>query len=256
MYPYIKTTLGDLSTFTLLICVGVLVMILMIHHILKKMNQTDEEVIIFPRLVICGIVGYSFAAIADFIFKYIKYGVLKIYGITFYGGLIGGIVALFLLLKFNSKSTNISVQKWFEILTLPFIIFHFFGRIGCFLGGCCYGKNTQSFLGVVFPDNEKMGIIHNGSKCYPTQLFEAIALIGIFIIVYKSKHRFSTYMLSYAVMRFFLEFLRGDDRGMITLFLSPSQVISLCVICSFGVYKLILFCKTKKSVDEDCILDD
>ena len=104
------------------------------------------------------------------------------------------------------------------------MIFHFFGRIGCFLGGCCYGKVTTFKLGVAFPDNVKENIFHYGSKRYPTQLFEAIILLIILVtILFVKKNKFKLYLILYSIARFFLEFLRGDDRGSVLINISPAQ---------------------------------
>ncbi len=122
-------------------------------------------------------------------------------------------------------------------LTPPFILFHFCGRIGCFFGGCCYGKATDSCLGIVFPDNPAAGIYHNGIKCYPTQLFEAFALLIILIAVCAIKNKIFCYLLFYSVCRFVIEFFRGDERGYISQFISPAQTISI-VVFVFSVIKL------------------
>ncbi len=137
---------------------------------------------------------------------------------------------MYLLLKIFPKNTEYSVATWFDKLSLPMVVFHFFGRIGCFFGGCCYGRETDSVLGVIFPDNIENGIVHAGEKCYPTQLFEAFLLLLIFIVLLYAKHRFKLYLFLYAVGRFFLEFLRGDERGSSIFGLSPSQTISIAIL--------------------------
>ncbi len=247
MYPYIHTGLGELSTFTILIIVGVTAMIGLVHIALKGSNRNDEEAFIFPRLVMTGLIGFVFATVFDLTLKYLKYGVFKIYGITFYGGLIGAIFALFVILKLSKNKTRYSINSWFELLTMPFIAFHFFGRLGCFFAGCCYGRNADNIFALSFPDNAEMGITHNGLKCYPTQLFEALALIIVFIIVKKAKNKFKTYLVCYTVLRFNLEFLRGDDRGVLVGPFSPSQAISLFILCVVIVYEFIKFFRLNNS---------
>ena len=162
----------------------------------------------------------------------------KIYGITFYGGMIGAAVMLYFLLLLTKKNTHYSKREWFDILTVPFIFFHAFGRLGCFFGGCCYGKYSDSIFAINFPDNEKMGIVHNGLKCYPTQLFEVIGLLLILLLIIHSKNKFRTYLFSYSTIRFLLEFLRGDDRGAVSGYLSPSQLISIIVFCFAVAWKI------------------
>lgn len=246
MLPYIKTEFGDISTFSILIVIATLVMLFAVKLSLKNaVNQASEVVFIYPKIVVCGISGFFVAGIFDSIFKFIEYGTFQISGITFYGGLIGAILALYIQLKImGNRGTQYSIEEWFDLLTLPFILFHCIGRIGCFFAGCCYGKPTDSFLGVVFPDNLRDGIVHNGVSCYPTQLFESVALLGIFVFVLFRKHKFQVYLLCYAIVRFFLEFIRGDDRGYILIFLSPAQLIS-CIVVLLQILRSIAHMKKR-----------
>lgn len=228
MIPYLHTPLGDLSSFALCVIFGILTMLLLVHAYLKRhANCIDEENFIFPKIIISGVVGYICSGFLDSLFKFRLYNQFKIAGITFYGGFLGAVITMFILLKWNEGKTAFSIKKWFDILTNPFVAFHIWGRIGCFLGGCCYGKITDSFLGVAFPDNAEAGIFHYGEKCLPTQLFEAFALALIYIAVYKSKNKFSNYVLLYSIARFIIEFFRGDERGFISTIFSPAQVISI-----------------------------
>ena len=181
MIPYIHTAYGNIPTFTVMIVIGVLLFLGITHIELKKgNNNADEENYIFPKIVISGIIAYAFSAIADSLFKLRENGAFVLSGITFYGGLFGGCLGMYIMLRFSKSNTQYTKQEWFELLTLPMIAFHIFGRLGCFLAGCCYGKETDGILGVVFPDNEVSNIFHYGQKCYPTQLFEVFALIIIF----------------------------------------------------------------------------
>ena len=132
-------------------------------------------------------------------------------------------------------------EEWLDGITLPFLAFHFCGRIGCFLGGCCYGKPTESALGIYFPDIPEEGIFHHGEKLLPTQLFEAaaIALCALLLATALKKHRFINYLILYPACRFALEFFRGDDRGSTGFFLSPSQLVSLLILTVPVTYYII-----------------
>lgn len=240
MIPYIQTPWGDIYTYTIMIVLGVLLMFSVLHLALKKsVDRRAEESFIFPRIVIAGVSGLIFSAFFDSLFKIRENGKFLLSGITFYGGLIGAAAAIYLLIKMSRHFTEYSVKEWFDILTMPFIIFHFSGRIGCFLGGCCYGRVTESFVGMIFPDNVDQGIVHQGVKRYPTQLFEAVSLLLILCIVLCVREKFITYLLTYAIFRFFIEFYRGDDRGYIIKIISPAQLISIIIVLSVGIYWLI-----------------
>ena len=105
-----------------------------------------------------------------------------------------------------------------------------FGRIGCFLAGCCYGKETDSWLGVVFTNSD---FAPNGVKVLPTQLFMAggdILLMAV-LLWYAAKRPLrgrtsALYLILYSIGRFAIEFLRNDDRGTVGM-LSTSQFIAI-----------------------------
>lgn len=247
MYPYIPTPWGNISTFTLMASLGVLVMIFTLFLSLRHAKDRDgEAAYIMPRIVLAGGIGMVFAGLADAGFKFVERGKWEFSGITFYGGLLGGMSALFVLLHFSQCATQYTNAEWFNKVTVPFILFHIFGRLGCFLGGCCYGKQATGPLAVLFSDHPEADIFHYGQTRYPTQLFEAVALIGILVIVLCVKNRFQVYLASYASVRFALEFLRDDDRGSIlgNMF-SPSQWISVCIMIGLVGHGLIKQYRTK-----------
>ena len=228
MKPLIITPWGTLSTFVICVIVGVLAFFGILHNAMKF--DRNEEYFIAPKVVCSAFIACGFAALADSLFKINENGGLFFSGTTFYGGLIGAIIVLYLQLKFTRYKSRYTIKQWFDTLTLPFIGFHFFGRLGCFFGGCCYGKPTDSALGVHFPDNPSGNIYHFGEACYPTQLFEMFALMMIFAIVLKRKNRFKTYIVLYAVARFIIEFFRGDFRGGLFVIMSPAQAISIALL--------------------------
>lgn len=156
-------------------------------------------------------------------------------GFVFYGGLIGAIVFAFL----SSKLLAIDSQKLLSFLAPPFVIFHSFGRIGCFLAGCCYGIPWE--YGVAMASDPT-------TKRFPVQLTEALVEIIIFIIIIniekKNFLRFNLmkiYVCCYAVSRFMLEFLRGDSiRGLWFMGLSTSQIVSLIILFTCLIHSIII----------------
>ena len=241
MIPWIVTPHGNIPTFPIFITLGIVAFLLTVHISLRNTpERSNEESFIFPRLVIAGAFAWFFAGLFDSLFKFFEYGKFEWKGITFYGGLIGAALSMRILLipVAGKQKTKISVKEWFQILTLPLVVFHFFGRLGCFFAGCCYGKITTSRIGVVFVDQLSQGIVHNGIKRYPTQLFEAALLLLIFIIILFVKDKVSVYLICYSIGRFFIEFFRGDDRGSFLRFLSPAQGISI-LFFALGIGLLI-----------------
>ncbi|MBD5135239.1 MAG: prolipoprotein diacylglyceryl transferase [Lachnospiraceae bacterium] len=164
-------------------------------------------------------------------------------GYVFYGGLLGAIIMIYLY----CVQMDFKFLHFMNVITpaIPFI--HSIGRIGCFMGGCCYGIEYHGFLSIHFPINEYVTELSNVPR-FPIQLLEAAELFLLFIIFYiHSKYKyddgflFGTYLISYGILRFFNEFLRGDvERGFL-LHMSTSQWISIMAVL-IG----IIICRTKK----------
>jgi phosphatidylglycerol:prolipoprotein diacylglycerol transferase len=130
-----------------------------------------------------------------------------------------GFFAIFALML---KLQKMDARFWVDEAVPPVLIFHAFGRVGCSLAGCCYGRTFASparFL--IF-----------GLEIFPARELEAFCLFALFFLFqYRIKeNRFTLYLLCYSVLRFFLEFGRGDYRGVLFVrFLSPAQVTSIII---------------------------
>ena len=162
-------------------------------------------------------------------------------GYVFYGGLLGGALGIWIY----AKQFRTPVRGYVDIFAAVLPLGHACGRVGCFFAGCCYGAETDCFLGVCFP-----GMAH---PVLPTQLFEAafeFLMFAAMLVFYKKlrKHFLETYMIGYGVFRFVMEFFRADDRGSTGFFLTPSQLISIIMVVAAVLlilyYKGVLFKKT------------
>ena len=78
-------------------------------------------------------------------------------GIVYYGGLFGLLLFFRIGLKLISKEKMIEYR---DILAVIIPIFHFFGRIGCFFAGCCYGKITNSNISVIYTNKIDNTIVY------------------------------------------------------------------------------------------------
>ncbi len=145
-------------------------------------------------------------------------------GFVFYGGFIFGILYLIfyclILKKFNLKNSY--------ILIAPLSFGHALGRLGCFLAGCCFGVKSDLPWAVHLHDHLR----------HPVQLYEALILVLLGIVIARNtlnkkwspQKIFIFYVASYSILRFLLEFLRGDIiRGIHFMGLSTSQIISLII---------------------------
>ena len=182
--------------------------------------------------VICGIIGARIAYILLYewsAFLTDPWAVLTpfsggISGMVWYGGLIAGFVAFAVILWLR----DLPFWRVLDIFA-PFVALSYaIARIGCFLSGCCYGKPTQSVLGVVFPYVDSL-------SRHPTQLYgTAVNLIlFLFLVWFYPRRHFSgqiviLYLIGYAVYRFILEFFRVN----IIMYgpLSIGQVYSLLLL--------------------------
>ena len=152
-------------------------------------------------------------------------------GYVFYGGLLG---ALFMLWLY-SRIAGVRFRPLLLNLTPVIPIAHGFGRLGCFMAGCCYGNEYHGPGAVVFA--HPAGSAPAGVELFPVQLLE-MALnfcLAAGLLRFHSKKPWSLsvvgwYLLCYASMRFGLEFLRGDAERGFFLGLSVSQWISVCLI--------------------------
>jgi len=215
------------------------------RHKLSR-GAVDNLILLIP-VIILG--GFFFAAAFDKIAHWGEAPFWQPAGMTFAGGFIGGAVLTLIFYPILVKKPNRDVATHFDILAPCVALAHAFGRVGCFLGGCCFGKPTDSFLGVVFPEGSPAFAHYGGFvRVWPTQLFEAFFLLLLFLALFflVKKYRICIYLISYGVFRFFLEFLRGDNRGSLVPFLSPSQLLAL-VILAAGVGSVFLYRKYSKN---------
>ncbi|MBR6452076.1 MAG: prolipoprotein diacylglyceryl transferase [Lachnospiraceae bacterium] len=174
-------------------------------------------------------------------------GALGSEGFVVYGGIITGLLTIFLYCKIK----KISVATYMDLFAPSVALNQGLGRIGCFLAGCCYGRPTDAWYGVSFPDG-CLAPAH--VKLIPTQLISAAGMLlvcaGLLLFARRAKYRLSVtgvYLLTYSIGRFGVEFLRNDYRGEVGPF-STSQFISL-FMGVFAVGLLVWSFKKKVPVE-------
>lgn len=171
-------------------------------------------------------------------------------GFVFYGGLLGAILGLLIY----CKQYKISIKELSESYAAVLPLGHAFGRVGCFFAGCCYGIPYDGIFSHTYhmsPGNTPLGV-----SLLPIQLIEAVGLLIIFaveITVFfrtKSKTGYTVpiYLATYPVLRFVLEFFRGDtERGKLGPF-STSQCVSLAILFGFLFYLINKKTKSRKHI--------
>jgi phosphatidylglycerol:prolipoprotein diacylglycerol transferase len=177
-------------------------------------------------------------------------------GGVFQGGLAFGVV--FALWYFRKR--RLPTWKLADIIGPALALGHGFGRIGCFMAGCCYGRVCELPVGVRFSSQYAHDLtgVPLGEPIYPVQLFEAalnfLNFLVLFIILKRKRFDgqvFSFYILNYSVIRFFTEYFRGDHPSRAFLLQGSSPFLSLSYpqfFCLLGVaagFFLMLFLRKK-----------
>ncbi len=166
-------------------------------------------------------------------------------GLVFYGGFIAAlIVSIFYL-----KKRKIPIWKTADIFAPSLAIGHFFGRIGCFSAGCCYGKASDLPWAVTFTDPNTLAK-PIGVPLHPTQLYSALNNLIIFGILWFFRTRkrvdgqlFWLYVFIYGITRSLIEIFRGDFRGGIIFgIFSISQAIG-CAMAIIAFVMIIFFAR-------------
>lgn len=178
-------------------------------------------------------------------------------GFVFYGGLIGGFIGYFV----GTKIAKCSLDNFFEEITFLIPLVHGFGRLGCFFGGCCYGISPYNGpLALHYNPETTITSVPTDCGVFPVQPLESILLWGFAAVMLVRYFRnksvlLPVYLVYYAVVRFFLEFLRGDlERGHAGL-LSTSQWISIGILLA-GILlmvfwkKILVWCSTASKKQE------
>lgn len=268
MVPVIHIGQLHIYSYSFMVFIGVVLFTIITIILLEKCEKTQQKVT--NRILIISIFGFAslvgFAFIANSIFHSIEEGKIVLGGITWLGGVLGSFPLMVFLIHKFCPAVKGEALKYFNLLIPGIVVAHGFGRIGCFLGGCCYGAVTDSIFGLSFPDgsmaaNQYPSATGGSLPVFPTQLFETVfdfLLFMVMMILYKKvkKHLLEIYAFSYGTFRFLLEFIRGDDRGATGMTLSPSQIMSLILIIG-GILVLLynkrVILKELHSKMDECI---
>jgi len=170
-------------------------------------------------ILIAGILGARLFHVGLNLDYYLKKPVEILFlhkgGLAFQGGVISATVFSYWYLRKRRQN----VLKVYDFIVPCLALGHSVGRIGCFLNGCCYGISG-----------------------HPTQLYSALALFAIFLVLrffYKRKHFngqiFLLYFILYSITRFFIDFLRADLEP-VFLGLTTSQLISIVIFTGTSLF--------------------
>ncbi len=236
--------------------VGIIACFVFLYVAMLKMGFNEDS---RDKILIIGVVGTGLGIFSAMLFQSVYNYIsdpsegFSLGGMTFIGGLIGGVVSflavwnlyIFVIasrtkIKVLQNNMNATLCDALPIIPIGICIAHAFGRLGCFFGGCCYGKQTDAWYGLYCAGDYDIytDTYFKGPKVIPTQLFEMLflfALAAVMAALYFSKVRFKynfgLYAIAYGIWRFLIEFVRGDDRGQfLGTALSPSQIWSIVMV--------------------------
>ncbi len=194
---------------------------------------SDQVSTVLLVTIISGVIGARIFYVVQFFEQYrdnlweivrIDHG-----GLVFYGGLLA-IPVLWIW----TKCHKIDFIRVLDLMAAALVFGHAFGRVGCFLNGCCYGKVTDCALGVVYPKTTAP-VFMDGLARYPIQLFETaenIIVLFLLLAVLKKGKRGTTmaaYFVLYGILRFVNEFFRGDNYHYFDLF-TIAQLIGIVLV--------------------------
>lgn len=245
MYPY--ELFWGIDLYSLSITAGVVVCLLLLRlqgDMRKLRAKLQNDILSLVPLSV--VLGYGAAVLIQGLYNIAKEGSYVIgqgTGATFFGGLLGGTVTFISLyfaighFRYRDGYHKAHFRDVLDMAPAAITVAHGFGRIGCLMAGCCHGAQTDAWYGIY--------MVSQGARFVPVQLFEALflfALCGALLLMMKKgiRHQMPTYMIVYGTWRFFVEYLRADDRGQtVVSFLSPSQLFALVLILG-GVALLLV----------------
>lgn len=204
MFPEIELTwIGTglhLHTYTLFLFLSIGIGLIWAFSILRRVGLS------VPRsLGVCCVVGTSFitgARVLNYALNHSKYSQMGIFILepklsyfSLYGGVLLSVGALYILVKWN----RLSMKRIFDGLTTPFLLSFSLMKVGCFLNGCCYGTRTTAIIGIPLPLAQRQTwaanpfvtalIAPEQIRVYPVQLMEALAAVGIALLLFCFRKR-------------------------------------------------------------------
>lgn len=262
MYPVIfEIGSFTLRSYGLMAALGFLagVSAAMLNRKYAKLTTDQLSTICFGAIV-AGIAGSRMFYVIQYQheFKGNFMGVFRIDqgGLVYYGGFFLAMLFIFLYCRRN----KLTVLRVMDICAPGLALGHMFGRIGCFLNGCCFGHPGGGFLGVVYPPGSAPFYKYGDVALHPVQLYEAGMNLVMFPVLFYLVRRFkagiatSTYLIAYGVIRFIDEFFRGDHSSPFFLGMTRAQTIGLVMIPAGAA--LLIWCIKRNKESQDATSTD
>lgn len=223
----------------LMIAIGILCALIVAGVRARKKGMDID--IVYSLGIVALIFGFIGAKVLFCIIEFQSFirdplGALSGNGFIIYGGIIGGVLAAVLY----CRAKKIRFMPYLDLTAPSIALAQGFGRIGCLLAGCCYGRETDAACGIVFQHSL---YAPNGVRLIPTQPISSVGnfVIAAVLLVYARKDRKTgrvgaLYLILYSVGRFAIEFFRGDYRGAIGCLSTPQWMSLVTLIIGLGLF--------------------
>lgn len=161
-------------------------------------------------------------------------------GLVFYGGLAGAALAGIIF----ARVQKLALWKIADLFAPSIALGYVFGRIGCLLNGCCFGRECSLPWAIHFPADHATA----GAPVHPTQLYDSLLSLGLYAALawlYRRKkfdgQVFAAYLMAYAVLRSIVEMFRGDySEAHRHAGLTPAHLVSVGIFAAGAVLFAVL----------------
>jgi phosphatidylglycerol:prolipoprotein diacylglycerol transferase len=171
-------------------------------------------------------------------------------GLVYYGGLIGATIASVIYIRWK----KLPLWKTADVLAPSIALGNVFGRIGCLLNGCCYGRRACSLpWAIQFPADNPLH--PPTTPVHPTEIYDALDNFILYLLLAWLFRRkkfdgqiFATYLIGYAIIRTIMEYFRGDyPPDQIHYGLTPGELISIPIFIAGLVLGIVLSTRARKT---------
>ncbi len=214
-------------------------------------GETIADVVLW--LMVGGILGARIVYVATYwkdefaVQPFSEIFMIQHGGLVYYGGLIGATIAGIICNHWK----KLPFWKTSDVLAPSIALGSVFGRIGCLLNGCCYGRACNLPWAIRFPAGHPTG----GLPVHPTEIYDALDNFILYLLLAWLFRRkkfdgqvFATYLIGYAITRTIMEYFRGDyPPDQIHFGLTPGELISIPVFIIGLVLGIILSTRARKT---------
>lgn len=212
-----------------------------------QLGLASEQVVAFAVLVVvAGVVGSKLLSVITYADAFVRSPIQVLLSRekwSVVGGLLGGSVVGWMLTRHHAE---ISVAYIADVVAPPLLLGQALGRQGCFAVGCCYGRPTHGWWGVRF--DHPLSVAPHGVPVIPTQQLEfaldVVLLLALLFFEARAERRrvgqlFAIYVLGYGVIRFGIEFLRGDSQRLFAGLSTNQWAVLLVIALTAIIYRRI-----------------